>query len=113
LKRYKIIRPYKEKLERVKREYTFYKDPLQAISLLVNVNPKFIYHTKIEESHMLLKTDLHPLIMAVKTAFYDHLPLVLTPDVIWYCISNAVAIFINQNAEIMRKVFVNHEKKKN
>ena len=42
---------------------------------------------------------MHPLMQAVHLAFYDHLPLILTPDIIWYCISSAVGIHINKNAE--------------
>ena len=112
LRMYKTIRPYNKKLERVKAKYSFYKDATQAFACLVNIDPKYIYHARIEDYERLLETDLHPLLKAVKTAFYDHLPLVLTPDSIWYCISNAVAIYINENAEKVRKVFVNHEGKK-
>ena len=55
---------------------------------------------------------MHPFIQAMHIAF-SHLPLILTPDIIWYCISNAAAICINKYSEELRKTFVDHDEKKN
>ncbi|KAL7574166.1 hypothetical protein ACA910_014845 [Epithemia clementina (nom. ined.)] len=51
-------------------------------------------------------------IMALMTAFAQHLPLILSPDHIWILISYAFAKHVDENAEQLRKIFVNHEGKK-
>ncbi|KAL7574173.1 hypothetical protein ACA910_014851 [Epithemia clementina (nom. ined.)] len=50
-------------------------------------------------------------IMAIMTAFAQHLPLVLTPDHIWTLISYAFAKHVDQNAEQLRRNFVQHQGK--
>ena len=52
------------------------------------------------------------MIEAVPLAYVLHLPLILTPDIIWYCISSATATHINLNSEELRNKFVDHEGKK-
>lgn len=49
---------------------------------------------------------------AVHTAYSQHYPLVLTPDVIWMCIAQGFAQHVNLNAENLRHLFVEHEGKK-
>ena len=56
---------------------------------------------------------MHPLVQAAQFAYDKHLPIILTPDVIWYYISSAIATHINLNAEELRNKFVHHERKKN
>ena len=48
----------------------------------------------------------------VHTAYSNHYPLVLTPDVIWMCIAQGFATHVNSNAEKLRHLFVKHEGKK-
>ena len=127
----KIIRPYKKEIlcDWKNSEYKYYKDPVNAIHSLIPTKEKIdhysdsyrkpkqykihkIHHMKIENAGNLLRCEMHPLIQAANYAFFEHLPLILTPDIIWYCISNAVAIHINLNAEKLRKTFVKHEGKK-
>eukprot|EP00111_Clytia_hemisphaerica_P002244 TCONS_00006290-protein len=52
------------------------------------------------------------LVKSVHAAFYGHHPLILSPDVIWLTIAQGLANHIDQNAEELRKKFVNHEGKK-
>ncbi|CAB9517951.1 expressed unknown protein [Seminavis robusta] len=52
------------------------------------------------------------LVMAMVTAFAQHLPLELSPDSIWIAISYAFAKHVDKNAEALRKNFVQHEGKK-
>ena len=52
------------------------------------------------------------MIEAVPLAYVLHLPLILTPDIIWYCISSATATHINLNSEELRNKFVDHKGKK-
>lgn len=54
-------------------------------------------------------TDIHPFAQAACSAFYQHYPLVITPDIIWFCISQGVAQHINLHAEELRKRFVAHQ----
>ena len=51
-------------------------------------------------------------VATVHTAYSDHYPLVLTPDVIWMCIAQGFATHVNSNAEKLRHLFVEHEGKK-
>ena len=52
------------------------------------------------------------LISALHTAWSNHYPVVLTPDIIWLCIAQGLAHHINANAEKLRHLFVQHEGKK-
>jgi Domain of unknown function (DUF4419) len=54
----------------------------------------------------------HPLVGATWTAFNDHRPLVLSPDVIWLTIAQGLAIHINQQSERLRPLFVTHSGKR-
>jgi hypothetical protein len=45
-------------------------------------------------------------------AYADHRPLVISPDMIWLLICQGFSIHVNQNAEALRKHFVQHEGKK-
>lgn len=54
----------------------------------------------------------HAFVKAAHDAFYDHHPLVIRPDDVWFCIAQGFATHINQNAELLRHRFVKHEEKK-
>lgn len=56
---------------------------------------------------------IHPLIQAVHTAFSDHRPLLLTPDMIWITLAQGFAQHINDQAEALRSRFVRHQGKQN
>lgn len=112
---HKIIRPYKKELECKWEDPNshFFSDISNRITDKLGKNVKKIHHIQTEISETYLRIgNSNPLIEAANTAFYDHLPLVLTPDIIWHCISNGVAIHVNENAEKLRKIFVDHDKKK-
>jgi len=49
---------------------------------------------------------------AVHAAFYDHHPLILSPDIIWLTIAQGLANHVDQNAEALRHKFVGHEGQK-
>ena len=55
---------------------------------------------------------MHPFVEAVHQAYAQHLPLIISPDMIWYLITSATAIHINKNSEELRYKFVSHEGKK-
>jgi hypothetical protein len=54
----------------------------------------------------------NPLLSAVYLAFSYHLPLVLSPDVIWNTIMQGVATHVSHDPEKHRAVFVSHQGKK-
>ena len=87
--------------------------PEEAIKKLIKIEGEHIQYVKIEKNvNKLIKCSMHPLVEAVHLAYSLHLPLMLTPDIIWYCISSGFATHINLNAEELRNKFVDHEGKK-
>jgi hypothetical protein len=55
----------------------------------------------------------HPFLTGILTAYKEHRPFVLSPDIVWLLISQGFARHISNNAEEFRKEIVNFEKKKN
>lgn len=53
----------------------------------------------------------HPLVHAIDAAYSAHLPLTLSPDDIWLCITQAFALHVNLHSETLRKRLVRHEGK--
>ncbi len=56
-----------------------------------------------------LHGETHPLIEAVHTAFAEHYPLVLSPDDVWLCLAQGLALHVEANAEALRSRFVRHQ----
>lgn len=52
------------------------------------------------------------MIAGIHMAYKHHYPLVLSPDMFWLLILQGLSIHVNQNAEAMRKMFVDFEGKK-
>jgi hypothetical protein len=50
----------------------------------------------------------HPFVDAVSAAFRHHLPLVLSPDDVWLCLTQAIGAHVELNAEALRERFVRH-----
>ena len=57
-------------------------------------------------------TWINGFVSAVHTAYAQHYPLELGPDAVWMCIAQGLAHHVNQNVEKLRKMFVEHEGKK-
>jgi len=53
----------------------------------------------------------HALLTALQFAFYDHLPLRLSPDAIWITLARGFALHVNEHAEALRHRFVSHSGK--
>ena len=51
----------------------------------------------------------HNFFDGITTAYYDHRPIVLSPDMIWLLISQGFANHILNNAEDLRSMFVKHD----
>ena len=107
----KIINPNKIEKAKIRSNHE-YQSPEDAISKMVKVKKEYIQYSTADHVGDVLKGSMHPLAQAVHTAYAEHLPLILTPDSIWYCISSAVATYINKYSEEVRSTFVNHEGKK-
>ncbi len=54
---------------------------------------------------------LHPFLSAVHIAFDQHYPLILSPDVVWLCLIQGLALHVNAHAKKLRHLFVPHEGK--
>ncbi len=50
----------------------------------------------------------HALLTAFRISFYDHMPLRLSPDVIWITLARGFALHVNEHAEEPRHRFVHH-----
>jgi hypothetical protein len=55
--------------------------------------------------------DKHALLSAFQIAFYDHMPLRLSPDAIWITIARGFALHVNHHAEELRHRFATHRGK--
>jgi hypothetical protein len=44
----------------------------------------------------------HSLLTAFRIAFYDHMPLRLSPDVIWITLARGFALHVNEHAETLQ-----------
>ena len=56
--------------------------------------------------------DTHAFAEAARRAFYDHHPLIIRPDDIWFCIAKGAATHVAENSEALRSRFVAHGGKK-
>jgi Domain of unknown function (DUF4419) len=64
-------------------------------------------------AHRLVSCDTtHAFVKAVHDAFYDHLPLVIRPDDVWFCIAQGFAAHVRETSEHLRSRFVAHAGKK-
>ena len=61
---------------------------------------------------LVVANDVNALAQAAHDAFYEHYPLVISPDAVWLCLAQGFARHVNQNAEKLRKRFVLFEGKK-
>jgi hypothetical protein len=65
----------------------------------------------ISDTHLVSCKDTHPFAQAAHDAFYKHYPLIISPDDVWFCITQGFASHVNLNAERLRHHFVKHEGK--
>lgn len=66
-------------------------------------------HSKLPRQFV---ADGHALINCVHTAYADHRPLVLSPDMLWLVIAQGFAVHVNNNAEKLRPKLVKFDGKK-
>ena len=68
-----------------------------------------IYASARADGQLVADVSHHPLMAAVHSAFADHRPLRLSPDMVWLLICQGVAHHVNANAEALRSQFVQHQ----
>jgi uncharacterized protein DUF4419 len=73
-----------------------------------------LVHGRVEQlwtsdARLVLCNNQHPLVQMANAAFYDHRPITLSPDAIWFCIAQGFARHVNLNVERLRRRFVRHE----
>jgi hypothetical protein len=88
---------------------------------------KFLYETPSDQVFKYLKADIeknsqlpdnivtygeHPFLTGILTAYKEHRPFVISPDIFWLLISQGFARHISNNAEEFRKDIVNFDNKK-
>src|SRR5262245_17823835 len=74
--------------------------------------PRRIEQVWESEAQLVSAFDTNALVQAAHDAFYQHQPLVLSPDAVWFCLAQGFAQHISLNAEALRHRFVRHEGKK-
>jgi len=61
--------------------------------------------------HVIECADFHPLIAAAATAFKQHYPLVLSPDMLWLTVLQGIAQHVANHSESLRTRLVQHQTK--
>ena len=61
------------------------------------------------QEEQLISAGGNPFASAVYMAYAQHRSLSLSPDMVWLLIAQGFALHVNQNAEKLRKLFVDHE----
>ena len=81
---------------------------------MASVNKSFIFNES-ERFKSFLDTSSsadHPIFKAFLRAYNSHEDIVLSPDDIWLMLCIYFSKYINDNAEKLRSIFVDHEGKK-
>ncbi|WP_051964427.1 DUF4419 domain-containing protein [Deinococcus misasensis] len=65
-----------------------------------------------DQQQVLPTSGNHALIEAVHQAFSQHYPLTLSPDILWLTLSQGAALHIQNHAEELRHLFVDHSGKR-
>jgi hypothetical protein len=113
----KLIKPNNINIQPFTNKANLLTTPLEAISKFFEIDKKLIQHIGSERNSSntsLLRCYMHPFIQAIHYSYSFHLALNITPDIIWYLISNAAATHINIFLPKLRNKYSNffHNKEK-
>ncbi len=87
-------------------------EPLEAISSVHSLLNKPVEAMHCPVDTLVSCDTTHAFVKAAHDAFYDHHPMVIRPDDIWFCIAQGFATHVGQNSEKLRSKFVKHDGKK-
>ena len=91
-------------------EYEQLKSADEVLTKLFDINATQIKHVKYEGENefkqFIYSISMNPFINALHIAYSNHLPLNITADIMWYLITDAVAVYVKKNAEKVRHSFV-------
>ena len=88
------------------------KNMLELVTTKIKVKPESCCKLPADVNLIQTWSTQNSFVEAVHTAYDNHYPLVLSPDIIWQCVAQGFAIHVNKNAEKLRYMFVAHEGKK-
>ena len=71
-----------------------------------------VYASSFENNIELCSIKSHPVLIGYLTAYKDHLPMIITPDIIWQLILMGFTQHLDKNSSQLRKKIVDFEGKK-
>jgi hypothetical protein len=80
-------------------------DRESAVASLLHARVEQVYAS---DAKLVACTDVSPLVQMAHDAFYEHRPIALSPDAVWFTIAQGFAAHVNANAEQLRARFVKH-----
>jgi hypothetical protein len=92
-------------------DVTLAKSPGERLDLrqsVENLLQRRIEAMALSDEQLVCCKDTHPFAQAAHDAFYDHCPLTISPDDVWFCLAQGFAHHVNLNAEVLRHHFVRH-----
>ncbi|HTF89324.1 MAG TPA: DUF4419 domain-containing protein [Planctomycetota bacterium] len=81
---------------------------MEALTKLINAPVEQMWTS---DAKLVSCADVHPLVQAAHDAFYEHRPLVLSPDSVWFCLAQGFAHHVSLDPERLRRRFVAHDGK--
>ena len=91
-------------------KYEELKSADEVLTKLFDINATQIKQVKYEGQNefkqFIHSISMNPFINALHIAYSNHLPLNITADIMWYLITDAVAVYVKKNAEKVRHSFV-------
>lgn len=90
------------------------KKPLEPVDYVGKLRTAFrrpIEATWLPRNFLVACDEVNALLTAFRIAFYDHVPLRLSPDAIWITLARGFALHVNEHAEQLRHRFVSHHGK--
>ena len=85
------------------------ENEIEKLKIVLNEN--LPAPTKIDEKKIKSFKN-HKVLLGYLNAYFNHCPIILSPNVIWQLILNNFSEYVNINSEKLRKKFVNFEGKK-
>ncbi len=79
-----------------------------ALASLLSAPAARVEQVYASAARLVACTDVSPLVQMAHDAFYEHRPIALSPDTLWFTIAQGFATHVNANAEALRARFVRH-----